>query len=75
MAIEDLGFDEIAGLCRKVLSADEVEALDQTIMAEAMTEFSRMRRSGVAHATPTDTAPDHPPSKRLAARKIKLVKV
>jgi hypothetical protein len=75
MAIEDLGVDEIAALCRRVLSADEVKALDQTIMAEAMTELSRMRRSGVAYAPPTDAGPDDQPFKPLAARKIKLVKV
>lgn len=75
MAVEDLGFDEIAGLCRKVLGADEIQALDQTIMAEAMTELSRMRRAGVGYAPPTDAVLANEPSKRRPTSKIKLVKL
>lgn len=71
MAVEDLEFTEIAALCRTVLSSEEVEALDQAIMAEAMTELSRLSRYKAPAAPGAPIRRQLP--KRQRTSKIKLV--
>ncbi|MGH9533804.1 MAG: hypothetical protein ACRD2E_02985 [Terriglobales bacterium] len=74
MAIEKLEFDEIAALCRAVLSPDEVRALDQTIMAEAMTELGRLRRATLPAAALASGASRSRQLPKLPRKsKIKLV--
>lgn len=74
MPVDGLEFDQIAALCRAVLSHEEVYALDQTIMAEAMTELGRLCRSSVTVASPqTDDPSGRPLRKPQRRTKIKLV--
>lgn len=47
MGIENLGFAEIAALCRSVLSEEEVAELDRAAMAEAIASLSGTRREDV----------------------------